>query len=64
MVGRGLMATRIFVGSRAMFEQMNKALELRQVHPVVDQVFEFDQAQEAYRFLESQRHFGKVVIRV
>ena len=43
---------------------MNRALELREVHPVVDRVFEFGEAPEAYRHLESQRHFGKVVIRV
>ena len=64
LVGRGLRATRIYVGSRAMFESMNRALELREVHPVVDRVFDFGEAREAYRHLESQRHFGKVVIRV
>ena len=64
LVGRGLRATRIYVGSRAMFESMNRALELREVHPVVDRIFEFGEAREAYRHLESQRHFGKVVIRV
>lgn len=64
LVGRGLRASRIYVGSRAMCEQMNRALELREVHPVVDRVFDFDEAREAYRYLESQRHFGKVVIRV
>ena len=64
LVGRGLRATRIYVGSRSMFESMNRALALREVHPVVDRVFEFGEAREAYRYLESQAHFGKVVIRV
>jgi NADPH:quinone reductase-like Zn-dependent oxidoreductase len=31
---------------------------------VVDRVFPFDQAREAYRYLESGAHFGKVVIAV
>ena len=64
MLGRGLRATRIFVGSRAMFEDLNRALALREVHPVVDRVFELGDAVEAYRHLESQGHFGKIVIRV
>jgi NADPH:quinone reductase-like Zn-dependent oxidoreductase len=55
-------ATRIYVGSRTMFERMNRALELRAVRPVIDRSFPFDQAREAYRHLESQTHIGKVVI--
>ena len=62
--GRGQRATRIYVGSRAMFEAMNRALALREVRPVVDRVFAFGEAAEAYRYLESQAHFGKVVIRI
>ena len=64
LVGRNIRATRIYVGSRAMFEDLLHALELRQVHPVIDRVFAFDEAAAAYRLLESQVHFGKVVIRV
>jgi NADPH:quinone reductase-like Zn-dependent oxidoreductase len=52
----------IYVGSRAMFESMNRAIELHQMHPVVDKVFPFADAAEAYRYLESGVHFGKVVI--
>ena len=54
----------IFVGSREMFEAMNRAIALHQLRPVVDRVFDFDQAGEALRYLESGAHFGKVVIRV
>jgi NADPH:quinone reductase-like Zn-dependent oxidoreductase len=57
-------ATRIYVGSRAMFERMNRALELRSVRPIIDRAFPFDQAKDAYRHLESQTHLGKVVIDV
>lgn len=64
LVGRNLRATRISVGSRRMFEDMLRAMELREVHPVIDRVFEFDEALDAYRYLQSQAHFGKVVIRV
>jgi len=30
--------------------------------PVVDRVFRFEEAREAYRYLNSGAHFGKVVI--
>ena len=56
MVGRGLRASRIDVGSRAMFEDMNRALALREVHPVVDRVFELGDAVAAYRHLEELKH--------
>jgi NADPH:quinone reductase-like Zn-dependent oxidoreductase len=54
----------IFVGSRAMFEAMNRAIEANQMHPVVDRVFPFDQAAGAFKYLESGAHVGKVVIGV
>jgi NADPH:quinone reductase-like Zn-dependent oxidoreductase len=54
----------IYVGSRAMFEEMNTAVAQHQLHPVIDLVFEFAQAREALRYMESASHFGKIVIRV
>lgn len=52
----------IFVGSREMFEAMNRAVALHRIRPVIDKVFPLDAAKEAYRHLESGSHFGKVVI--
>lgn len=43
---------------------MNRLFSARQIHPVVDKVFDFEQAQEAYKYLESQKHIGKIVIKV
>lgn len=56
--------TGIYVGSRERFEAMNQALEQNQIHPVIDQVFSFDQAQEAFGCMASGQHFGKIVIQV
>jgi NADPH:quinone reductase-like Zn-dependent oxidoreductase len=53
----------IFVGPRKMFEAMNRAIGLRDLHPVVDRVFSFDQVKDALKFMESAAHFGKVVVR-
>lgn len=69
----------VFVGSRDMFESMNKFLSTVELHPVVDkvstlsgavvqalrrvaQVYKFEDAVEAFRYVNSGAHFGKVVI--
>jgi NADPH:quinone reductase-like Zn-dependent oxidoreductase len=54
----------IYVGSRALFEAMNRAIALHRLRPVVDRTFPFAEAPAAFRHLESGAHFGKVVIRV
>ncbi len=54
----------IYVGSREMFEAMNRAISLHQLHPVIDRVFPFEETREAFRYMESGAHFGKVVIRL
>jgi NADPH:quinone reductase-like Zn-dependent oxidoreductase len=54
----------IFVGSRAMFEAMNRAIALHRLQPVIDRVFPFAEAREALHYLESGAHFGKVCIRL
>ncbi|HTM48358.1 MAG TPA: NAD(P)-dependent alcohol dehydrogenase [Bryobacteraceae bacterium] len=54
----------IFVGSREMFENMNRAISAHGLRPVVDRVFGFDQAREAMHYMESGAHFGKICIRV
>ena len=52
----------IYVGSREMFEEMNRAISAHQLRPVVDRVFAFDQAIDAMRYLETGAHFGKVCL--
>ncbi len=52
----------IYVGSREMFEAMNRAITLHRLRPVVDKVFSFEQAREAFRYLESAAHFGKIAL--
>ncbi len=63
LMARNARLDGIYVGSRAHFESMNQFLESKSLHPVIDRVFEFDQAPEAFAYLESAQHFGKVVIR-
>jgi NADPH:quinone reductase-like Zn-dependent oxidoreductase len=54
----------IYVGSRAMFEEMNEAIAKAGMHPVIDRVFGLDQVREAFLHMQSASHFGKIVIRM
>lgn len=55
----------IFVGSRQMFEGLNQMLCMHShLKPVVDKVFEFDEAREALKYMESAAHFGKIVVKI
>ena len=54
----------VYVGSRTMLEKVMRFADTCAIQPVVDRVFTFDQAKEAYRYMESGSHFGKVVIAV
>ncbi|HSE99217.1 MAG TPA: NAD(P)-dependent alcohol dehydrogenase [Blastocatellia bacterium] len=54
----------LLVGNREMFEAMNRAIELHQLRPVIDQTFEFERAVEAFTYMESGSHFGKICIRI
>jgi NADPH:quinone reductase-like Zn-dependent oxidoreductase len=54
----------IYVGSRSMFEGLNRALSSTGLQPVVDREFPFDEVPAAYEYLASGAHFGKVTIRI
>jgi NADPH:quinone reductase-like Zn-dependent oxidoreductase len=54
----------ILVGSREMFESMNRAISAHRLHPVIDRIFPFDEVREALRYMESGAHFGKICIRI
>jgi len=62
LVGRSLSIRGVYVGSRRMFTEMNAAIDRNGLTPVIDQVFAYEQAPDAYRHLDSQTHVGKVVI--
>jgi NADPH:quinone reductase-like Zn-dependent oxidoreductase len=51
------------VGSRESFEKMNEFLVTKELHPIVDAVFPWSAAIDAFRQLEAGKHFGKIVLR-
>jgi NADPH:quinone reductase-like Zn-dependent oxidoreductase len=52
----------IYVGSRAMFANLNQALAQNRLKPVIDSVYHANQIQEALRHMEGAGHFGKIVV--
>ena len=54
----------VYVGNRRMFEDMNAALGLNQIHPLIDQQFVFEDARSAYHVMRGADHFGKLVISI
>jgi len=53
----------IYVGSRAMFEDLARAFALHRVKPVVDRVHRLGEIADALHYMSSGAHFGKLVIR-
>jgi len=64
IIRKSLSVKGIYVGSGDMQKEFHKALEANNIHPVIDRIFEFDQAKEAYAYMKTGQHFGKIVIRV
>jgi len=54
----------IYVGSRQHFVEMNRAIAQTGLRPVIDRVFSFGEAREAFQTMEHASHFGKIVISV
>ena len=59
---KSLRLNGIYVGSRAMFLDMNAAIEAGRLKPAIDRRFAFADARDAYRCMEAAGHFGKIVI--
>ena len=54
----------IYVGSRAMFEDMNRAIAAADLTPVIDRSFAFEEARAAFHHMAAADHFGKIVVTV
>lgn len=61
---KAVRANGIFIGSKKMFIDMNKAISANKLRPVIDRVFGFDDVADALKYMESGSHFGKIVVRL
>ncbi|MFL1407533.1 NAD(P)-dependent alcohol dehydrogenase [Marinobacter sp. M1N3S26] len=54
----------LIVGSRAQQQDMVRALEVNDLHPVIDRSFALEEIAEAFRYEEAGRHFGKICLEI
>ncbi|MBK9962296.1 MAG: zinc-binding dehydrogenase [Saprospiraceae bacterium] len=50
------------MGSETDFKNMLTMVEKHQIHPVIDQIFPFDEVNEAFNRMSSGKQFGKIVL--
>lgn len=61
-LNRGATLRTVIVGSRSEFERMNRVLGRHRLRPVVDRVFAFEEASDAFEYFAEGSRVGKVVI--
>ncbi|CAK9887403.1 MULTISPECIES: zinc-dependent alcohol dehydrogenase family protein [Pseudomonas] len=54
----------VLVGSRAQQQAMIRAIDGNGLRPVVDKTFDLEQIVEAFRYQESNQHFGKICLSI
>lgn len=54
----------LIVGSREHFQDLLNCFAANTIRPIINRVFEFEEAQEAYEYLWSSSHIGKVIIQI
>lgn len=64
LLDRNIDVSGIYVGSRENFEALNTFIDQHKVKPVIDKVFDFEDAPAAYELMESDQFLGKIVIRL
>jgi len=57
-------ASGVYVGSREDFEAMNAFISQHQIRPLIDRVFDFEQAPQAFVAMRDGDFMGKIVIRI
>ena len=62
LIAKSITLRGVYVGSRAMFMDMNHAISASLLKPVIDRVFRFEDAPAAYEYMGSGAHVGKIVI--
>lgn len=54
----------IFVGSKEMFVNMNKAIETNKIEPVIEKSFKAEKISDAIDYMVAGKHFGKIVVEI
>jgi NADPH:quinone reductase-like Zn-dependent oxidoreductase len=62
MIGKNLILRGIAAGNRKMLVDLVSAARANNLAPPIDHVFSYDEAPEAFAYLKSGNHFGKIMI--
>jgi NADPH:quinone reductase-like Zn-dependent oxidoreductase len=54
----------VLVGNRTQQQEMIRAIDANGMHPIVDRCFAVDDIVEAFRYQETNRHFGKICLEI
>jgi len=63
MIMKSLRMSGIFVGSKAMFQRMLKAMENAKLKPVIHKTFHWKEVPQALEYMKKGNHFGKICLR-
>lgn len=64
MMSKQLRISCMMVGSRAAQIDMVRAVEAAGIRPIIDRTFPLAELADAFRYQESGRHFGKIVVEI
>lgn len=64
LVSKNATMSGIYVGDVESFREFARFLEVTQIQPVIDRTFAFEETREAYDYMKSGAHFGKIVVSV
>jgi NADPH:quinone reductase-like Zn-dependent oxidoreductase len=61
-LGKGAMVRGINIGPKSMLEDLVQYVTSKGLKPPIDKVFKFDDALEAYKYMATSNHIGKICI--
>ena len=64
LMSSGAIIRSISVGDRSNLEDLVQAVDMAGLKPVIDRVFAFSDAKQAFSHLASGHHIGKIAIRI
>jgi NADPH:quinone reductase-like Zn-dependent oxidoreductase len=64
VIMKSILFRGVFIGPIKALRDLNKVMSLHKIKPIVDRVFPFEEAIEAFNYLEKGEQFGKVIIKV
>ena len=64
LISKHLQLEGIQTGSKESFMEMNKAIDVNKIKPVIDKTFPMSEFKESLEYFDQGRHFGKVVLRM